>query len=610
MFKKLANSLPDIIKFSLGLLDRNSKRKLLFSGFVLCMIGLLDLLAIVVLSVIASLSLYAVNNSALNNNLLSVLRVIGLENKSIYFTVGLLLFVMVTLFIARTIITLFYTSKIYNFLAYQNNIITKVTLIKLLNQDIRNLRKLPSQETLFALTNGLNASVVGLNGLIISTCADIFLSIMMICTIIAFSPVAALISILTLSILMWFLFKIFNQKIRNISMTNTDSTIDANKKILEVLETYPESIVRNTRDNYIEEIANLRFKVSESIAAQSILPNISKYTMEISMMLGGVLVSALMFIMFDAVKALTGLALFIAVGSRISPAFLRLQQNFLSYRMNQSWASVARKLLNIIEPTYQNEYKELMVEPYSTFSAKIEINHLNFKYELSKEFGLTDINLNIPEGSFTAIVGSSGSGKTTLVDLIIGLFIPDSGSILISGVPPLTVHRKWPGVIAYVPQDVVIVDDTFINNIALGFKSELIEELKVSECIKLAHLSTVVEALPDKLHETLGEKGSKLSGGQRQRVGIARALYTNPKILILDEATSALDSESEKEINDAIQELKGKITVIMIAHRLSSIVNADQVIYVQDGKIDACGTFDEIRKISKTFNNQAKLMGL
>ena len=163
MFKKLANSLPDIIKFSLGLLDRNSKRKLLFSGFVLCMIGLLDLLAIVVLSVIASLSLYAVNNSALNNNLLSVLRVIGLENKSIYFTVGLLLFVMVTLFIARTIITLFYTSKIYNFLAYQNNIITKVTLIKLLNQDIRNLRKLPSQETLFALTNGLNASVVGLN---------------------------------------------------------------------------------------------------------------------------------------------------------------------------------------------------------------------------------------------------------------------------------------------------------------------------------------------------------------------------------------------------------------------------------------------------------------
>jgi ABC-type multidrug transport system fused ATPase/permease subunit len=376
------------------------------------------------------------------------------------------------------------------------------------------------------------------------------------------------------------------------------------------LETYPESIVRNTRENYIEFITNLRSKVSESNAAQSILPNISKYTMELSLMIGGVLVSAVMFLMFDAIKALTGLVLFMAVGSRVSPAFLRIQQNFLSYRMNQSWASIAKKLLDTIEPTVQVNNIGLLADKNSPFEGKVEVLNLNFKYDKSKDFGLKNINLKIPAGSFTAIVGNSGSGKTTLVDLILGFLTPDSGSIKVSGTSPLQVHRKWPGIMAYVPQDVIIVDDTFTKNISLGFTSESIDELNVNKCIALANLSNVVEALPNKMSEKLGEKGSKLSGGQRQRVGIARSLYTNPQILVLDEATSSLDGESEKEINEAIQNLKGKITVIAIAHRLSSVINADQVVYVENGTIAAIGTFEEVRKMSEAFNNQAILMGL
>ena len=602
--------IPEIVKFSFGLLDKNSRIKLIYSGLALCAVGVLDLFAVGILAITTSVTLDAVNNNQLSGQVTTILKYLGLQDTSIYLTVGTLVFAMVLLFVIRTVISLYFNTKIFKFLAQQNNIITEQTLIKLLNQDIRNLRKTPTQETLFALTNGLNAAVVGMNGLMISTSAELFLSVLMVGTLIAFSPTAAIVSIIALSLFMNFLYRIFNQKIRKISLVHTDSTIDSNRVILEVLETYPESIVRNTRENYIEVITNLRAKVSESNAAQSILPNISKYTMELSLMIGGVLVAAVMFIMFDAIKALTGLALFMAVGSRVSPAFLRIQQNFLSYRMNQSWASIAKKLLDTIEPTVQVNNLGLQVEQNSSFESNVEIANLNFKYDKSKDFGLRDINLKIPAGSFTAIVGNSGSGKTTLVDLILGFLTPDSGSIKISGTLPLQVHRKWPGIVAYVPQDVIIVDDTFTKNISLGFTSESIDELNVIKCIALANLSNVVEALPNKMNEKLGEKGSKLSGGQRQRVGIARSLYTNPQILVLDEATSSLDGESEKEINEAIQNLKGKITVIAIAHRLSSVINADQVVYVENGIIAAIGTFEEVRKMSNNFNNQAKLMGL
>jgi ABC-type bacteriocin/lantibiotic exporter with double-glycine peptidase domain len=277
--------------------------------------------------------------------------------------------------------------------------------------------------------------------------------------------------------------------------------------------------------------------------------------------------------------------------------------------MNQTSTDVTKRLLSNIKINRIIDNKP-QLDLKSKFDANIDIDKLNFKYDLSKSFGLKDLNLKITAGSFIAIVGGSGSGKTTLVDLILGLLTPMSGSIHISGKPPLTVHKQWPGAIAYVPQDVVIVNDTFTKNITLGFDPESIDHTQVSKCIKLAHLTTVVNALPKKLDEPLGEKGSKLSGGQRQRVGIARALYTNPRILVLDEATSALDGESEKEINDSLQELKGEITIVVISHRLSSVVKADQVVYIEDGKIAAVGTFDEVREISSNFNSQAILMGL
>jgi ATP-binding cassette subfamily C protein len=609
MIKAAKKLIPESIQFSFGLLDSKARTKLILSGILLCLIGLLDLFAVGMLAVIASIALSAINNQPIGAFVSSILNFFNLSDNSVHIQVVTLTAVMVVLFISRTIFSVHFNSKIYRFLASQNNLLTKKILTNLLDQDLQNLRNSTSQEILFAITTGLNAAVVNLNGLVVTTAADLFLSAIMISALIIFNPLVSLASITILALLSVLLYRTFNKRIREISFMSTEASISSNTKILEVLDTYRESLVRDTRSNYIETITSLRSKVSESFAAQQILPNITKYTMELTLIIGGIVISGVMFFMFDANKALTGLSLFIGVGSRISPAFLRVQQNYLGFRMNQTSTEVTKKLLsNIKANSFINDEPQL--NSNSKFEAKIDINELNFKYDLSKSFGLKNLNLQIPAGSFIAIVGGSGSGKTTLVDLILGLLTPSSGSILISEKSPLTVHRQWPGAIAYVPQDVVIVNDTFTKNITLGFNLESIDHARVSTCIKLAHLTTVVNSLPRKLDEPLGEKGSKLSGGQRQRVGIARALYTNPRILVLDEATSALDGESEKEINESLQDLKGEITIIVISHRLSSIVKADQVVYIEDGKIEAVGTFDEVREISSNFNSQAILMGL
>ena len=209
-----------------------------------------------------------------------------------------------------------------------------------------------------------------------------------------------------------------------------------------------------------------------------------------------------------------------------------------------------------------------------------------------------------------AITGSSGAGKTTLVDLLLGVHTPTSGDIYIAGVSPLDAFQKWPGATAYVPQETVIINGNIWENIVLGFDYDPEHEKYIREALKLSNLEEYVQSLPEGLFTKVGDRGHKLSGGQRQRLGIARALFTKPKLLVLDEATSSLDAQTESDITEAIKSLKGKTTIIMIAHRLSSVRNADQVIFMNNGKIESIGTFEEVRKEVSNFDKQANLMGL
>ena len=187
---------------------------------------------------------------------------------------------------------------------------------------------------------------------------------------------------------------------------------------------------------------------------------------------------------------------------------------------------------------------------------------------------------------------------------------PDSGYISISGMAASDVAKKWPGALSYVPQDVMISNGSIVSNVKLGFPPDAGTDQMVQDALDAAQLSDFINSLPEGWLSKVGDRGTALSGGQRQRLGIARALFTKPKLLVLDEATSALDGETEANISTAIKSLKGEVTVILIAHRLSTIREADQVVYLENGKIISVGTFDEVRSAVPNFDHQASLMGL
>jgi ATP-binding cassette, subfamily B, bacterial PglK len=244
------------------------------------------------------------------------------------------------------------------------------------------------------------------------------------------------------------------------------------------------------------------------------------------------------------------------------------------------------------------------------YSASLSVEKLVFKYAEGDEPVLKDVDFVLAKGESLGLVGPSGSGKSTLVDIMLGLLVPTSGRIMIDGVDIFHSLRAWRRQIGYVPQSIYIIDDTLRRNVAFAMDNNEIDELKVKNAIKMAQLDELVAELPEGLDTNLGERGVRLSGGQRQRVGIARALYRDPEVLILDEATSSLDAETEHEINNAIERLTGEKTLIIIAHRLSTVRKCTRLAYIRDGHLIDTGSFNELKDRNADFNNLIELSQL
>jgi ABC-type multidrug transport system fused ATPase/permease subunit len=221
------------------------------------------------------------------------------------------------------------------------------------------------------------------------------------------------------------------------------------------------------------------------------------------------------------------------------------------------------------------------------FQTEIRLANVNFTYPSAAAPALRDLRLRISKGEAVGFVGPSGSGKSTLVDVVLGLLTPGTGQVLVDNKDIQGNLRAWQDQIGYVPQSIYLTDDTLRRNVAFGLPDREIDEAAVSRAVRAAQLEEFVEGLPKGLDTIVGERGIRLSGGQRQRIGIARALYHDPAVLVLDEATSALDTVTERDVMQAVSALHGNKTVLIVAHRLSTVANCDRLYRLEQGRIEA-----------------------
>jgi ABC-type multidrug transport system fused ATPase/permease subunit len=413
------------------------------------------------------------------------------------------------------------------------------------------------------------------------------------------------------SLVGYLLYKFMQVKAESLGLENSQLNISSNEKIVEVLASYRESIVRNRRDYYAREIQSLRHSLARTSAEISFLPYVSKYVIETSVLVAAILIGAIQFLLQDTTEALATVAIFLTAGTRITPAVLRLQQGLITIK---NGLGISKPTLDLIEELGDEELSvtsnDLLDTLHLGFVPEIVISNASLTYPGSLSPAIKGVTLKIPSGSSVAFVGPSGAGKTTAIDVILGVLTPDAGFVEISGLAPQFAVAKWPGAISYVPQDVVISAGTIRENVSQGYSSSQASEDLVNEALIVARLDSFVKSLPNGIETYVGERGTRLSGGQRQRLGIARAMFTNPKLLVLDEATSSLDAETEESLSSAIQSLKGKTTVVLIAHRLSTVRNVDLVVYLSEGRVQAAGSFEEVRRLVPNFDKQAKIMGL
>ena len=424
-------------------------------------------------------------------------------------------------------------------------------------------------------------------------------------------PITAIGTFVIFALIGTALYRSMHVKAKKLGLETSVLNIQSNEKIVEVFSSYRESVVRNRRDYYAREIGKVRFALANANAEISFMPYVSKYVIETSVVLGALLISATQFVLQDSTHAIATLAIFLSAGTRIAPAVLRLQQGSITIRGALGQATPTLDLIDTLgdKPLVENTDDTLDLF-HEGFVSEIEVSNVSLTYPGKLTPAISNITLKIPSGASVAFVGPSGAGKTTIIDVLLGVLHPDEGKVSISGLSPMLAVAKWPGAVSYVPQDVVIAAGTIRENIALGYPLELATDDLVMRALKVAHLDKFIEELPLGIDTQVGERGAKLSGGQRQRLGIARAMFTRPHLLVLDEATSSLDGETEANITDAIHDLRGKTTVVMIAHRLSTVRNADIVIYLSKGIVMAVGTFDQVRNAVPDFDHQAKLMGL
>ena len=606
------------VRSALALLDSRSKRILLLLVAIQVFVASLDLLGVLLFGLVAALSASAVGGQS-SETLTQVLQTVGLQNFDEAYLAIVIAVVAGLVFVTKSVVTFLLIRRSLRFLANRQAMLSSRLAEELLSRSLLFVQRKSSQQNAFALTTGANGVTLGILGNAVVAVAEFALLVVITVGLLFIDPLVAIFTVVFFAGLAIVLNQALGKWAKRLGTQLAAAEVASYTSVQDALRTYRETTVSGRRTLFVRRFQSLRWRAAKYQADSQIMIQVPKYVFEVGLIIGGAALVLSQLLTREVVAAVAVIAVFLVAASRVMPALLRLQQASLGIRQASGTAERTFEMNQSLESSV-DEFR-MDVLPQDGVLAKIGSDHVDFTPHLSMQNvslsypgadrpAIYDASLQVDPGKSLALVGPTGAGKSTLADLILGVLEPETGSVCVSGVRPTEAVTKWPGAMSYVPQEVVVLNGTIRENVALGLPSEEIDDEMVWQALERSHLSETLLREREGLDTIVGEHGVRLSGGQRQRLGLARALYTHPRFMVLDEATSALDAETENAVGEALQELTGDVTLVIVAHRLATIRHCDQIIYVEDGCIQARGTFGEVRALQPNFDRQAELLGL
>ena len=420
-------------------------------------------------------------------------------------------------------------------------------------------------------------------------------------------PVPAMLAVLYFAFCGYAVDRLIRARATSAGRTMADSAHHVYVTAFQALGGVKEIKVRQRGPHFLGAYRAARLEFAEARASSVFLAELPRYILEIVFIVGVALVATAVYASHSGPTALSMVALFVAAGFRLLPSLVRLVSSLSNVRVGRAGFELVVADLGDDLPSEEWATADDVDLP---FTDSLRLENVTYRYPGTEFDVVRGVEIVVPHGTSLALVGASGAGKSTIIDLVLGLHRPTGGRITVDGVDIAGSIPTWQRTLGLVPQDVYLIDESLRSNVAFGETPEEIDEERIVEAVNRAQLGDLVASLPAGLDTVVGERGIRLSGGQRQRIGIARALYQRPQLLILDEATSALDNETERRITETIESLHGEMTIVVVAHRLSTVRNCDLVVFLREGKVEAEGTFEEVQDRSPEFAHLVALGSL